>query len=112
MAREHHWLVQVAGLPSLASDDLTLDEVDLVEQVTGDSWVQLNPFRSVRHAKALMAVVAMRQGDDQEQALKRASTVTLGELKTTFVFVEGTAVADPGEVPADPPNSAPTSATG
>lgn len=110
---EFHWRVELDGYPSITTDELTLDEVELVEKVSGVPWVALNPTSSLRCAKALFVVMAIRAGQPEDEALEQAAKLPLKKIKRSFTFVQGDAEL-PGEKDGggDPPTSATTSATG
>lgn len=114
MSTEFHWRVDLDGYPSITTDELTLDEVELVEKVAGVPWVAINPTNSLRCAKALFVVMAVRAGVDEDEALKSVSAMTLKKIKRSFTFVQGDAqpLTEADVADADPPSSAPTSATG
>lgn len=108
-----HWRVDLDGYPSITTDELTLDEVEIVERVSGTPWVVINPTNSLKCAKALFVVMAVRAGLSEDDALAQAAALPLKRIKRSFTFVQGDA-ALPGEGgdQEDPPVSAPTSATG
>jgi len=112
-ARGHHWLITLPGLPTVASDHLTLDEVELLENVSGVAWSNVNPLRTLKNAKAWALVAAMHAGDTEEQATERLAGLNLGGIKGAFQLELGDAPAPlEGDVEQDPPPSAPTSAAG
>jgi hypothetical protein len=45
------------------TDDLTLDEAIKVEEVTGRSWMEINPFRSAQDCKAIVVAFLSREMD-------------------------------------------------
>ena len=110
---DYHWRVEFEGR-TVTTDELTLDEIELVERVSGTPWVNINPRASLKCAKALLIVMAIRAGEAEDAAFRRLSKLNLKAIKRAFVFVEG----DDGDRPpaaaeaADPPSLAPTSATG
>lgn len=108
-----HWRVELEGYPAITTDELTLDEVELVEKVSGIPWVAINPTSSLKSAKALFVVMAVRAGVSEDEALKLVSAMTLKKIKRSFTFVQGDAEPRETEDSADdPPASATTSATG
>jgi len=112
--RERAWIVHLDGYPAVSTNDLTLDEVEVVERVCETPYSLLNPLASVKIAKALFVVLAMRAGETEEAAITRLGKLSLRALHTAFTFDPGTdgpPPATPEEVP-DPPTSAPTSAIG
>lgn len=114
MARERAWIVTLEGYPEVSTNDLTLDEVEIVERVCEVPYSLLNPLSSVKIAKALFVVLAMRAGEAEDAAIKRLGKLSLKALHGAFRFdpgEQGPPPAVPDEVP-DPPSSAPTSAIG
>lgn len=62
---------------SWLTEDLTLDEAIEVEKETGESWLYLNPIRSAKHAKAIIARFLARDTDiDQARARVGSMSVT------------------------------------
>ena len=114
LRRERAWIVTLDEYPPVSTNDLTLDEVELVERVCEVPYSLLNPLASVKVAKALFIVLAIRAGDTEDAAIARMGKLPLRKLHSAFTFdpgTEGPPPATPGEV-ADPPSSAPTSAIG
>jgi len=112
--RERAWIVHLDGYAPVSTNDLTLDEVEVVETVSGVPYSLLNPLSSVKIAKALFVVLAMRAGESEDAAIARLGKMPLRALHSSFTFDPGTdgpPPATPDEVP-DPPSSAPTSAIG
>ncbi len=88
------WRVTLRG-DTYSSLDLTLNEVEALEGIAGQSWTLMNPFASVRAAKAYLAVFAMRQGLSDEQVVDITGSLTLNEIRDAFEWVE-----DKAPVPA------------
>lgn len=111
---DYHWRIEFEGLPSVTTDELTLDEVEIVERVGGVPWVNINPRASLRVAKALLVVMAIRAGESEDAAFKRLSKLNLKQIKRAFIFVEGDMGDRPvdGQEAAGPPSLAPTSPAG
>jgi hypothetical protein len=112
--RERAWLVTLDGYPTVSTNDLTLDEVEVVERVCGVPYSLLNPLASVKVAKALFVVLAMRAGETEDAAVARLGKLSLRALHSAFTFDPGTDGPPPATAAevADPPSSAPTSAIG
>jgi len=108
--------------PAVASDHLTLDEVERIETITGIPWAVANPLGSLKVAKAYLMVAAMHAGATEEEATAlvtpgQPGALNLGGIKGAFQLHTGTAPdvipeLDDDEVPLVPPPSAPTSAIG
>lgn len=122
--RDGSWLVRLEGYPDTDTDDLTLDEVDLAEKVSGVPYTLMDPHLSVRVAKALLGVVLLRanlaagmaQEAAEDDAVKAAGKLTTRKLHGAFVYqAPGRKVTPPaiaGGEPAGPPVLAPTSVDG
>lgn len=122
--RDGSWLVRLEGYPDTDTDDLTLDEVELAEKVSGVPYTLMDPHISVRVAKALLGVVLLRanlaagmaQEPAEDKAVKAAGKLTTRKLHGAFVYQAPSRKSAPpaiveGEL-ADPPLSAPTSVAG
>jgi hypothetical protein len=96
-----------------STDDLTLNELETAEQVSGVPWAAMNPLRSAKVARGLLALLLIRQhlatGMDraaaEEKALEMAGQVTGAQLSEAFTYQPPTGrfPALPGEGEADPP---------
>ena len=110
---DYHWRVEFDGYPPVTTDEMTLDEVEMIERVTDTPWVNLNPRASMKVAKAMVVVLAMRAGMAENEAFEQLGSMNLKSIKRTFIFVEGDAGdRPPAKADSDPPSLAPTSATG
>ena len=118
----HWWTIDTGRWGVVVSDDLTLDEVERIENVTEVAWAVANPLASVRQAKAWLMVAAMHAGAPEDEAIALVTpgapgALALGGIKGAFQLRTGDAprlavVGDESEVPPVPPTSAPTSAVG
>lgn len=50
------WRIQYDG-HTLREGDITLAQAEHVEELTGESWLRINPYRSARHARAIVTVM-------------------------------------------------------
>lgn len=91
-------------------DDMTLAEVALCENETGQSWVVANPYSSAAWALAIMTrFLARKVGEEKAAETIGAYTLlqALSAIKTADVddrptqYVDGVAVVDPKAVKAD-----------
>lgn len=57
-------------------DDLTLDEAEQIEKEVGESWVNLNPFRSASQCKAILRAFAARINAKTVQSINKMSVTT------------------------------------
>ena len=116
-ARGHWWNIKL-GEPwgDVVSDDLTLDEVARIEDLTEIPWAKMNPLGSLRQAKAWLLVAALHAGATEDEAAGHLAQLNLGAIKGAFQLHAGERPPRLGElldgVPAVPPSSVPTSASG
>jgi hypothetical protein len=75
------------GYPDCSTDDLTLGDVELAEEVCGVPYVLLNPLASAREAKALLVVLLVRNGVPKDEALQQATGLNLRSLAGAFTYV-------------------------
>jgi hypothetical protein len=80
------WTLHLEGFPDANTDDLTLDDVELAEEVCGVPYTLLNPHASAREAKALLVVLLVRAGVEKDTALQQASQVNLRQLAHAFTY--------------------------
>ena len=113
--RQGSWLCELEGYPAVSTDDLTLDEVQIAERACGTPYTLMDPHVSVRIDKALLAILMVKAGMPEDQALRKAGKLTLSKLHGAFTYVPATAPAPAAvedDEPAGPPSSAPTSEPG
>jgi hypothetical protein len=116
--RGHWWNIKLGDRwGDVASDDLTLDEVERLETLTEVPWARANPLASLRQAKAWLLVAALHAGATEDEAAGHLAQLNLGGIKGAFQLHTGERVPRlvelvAGEVPPVPPSSAPTSAIG
>jgi hypothetical protein len=74
----------------LTTEDLTLDEIEVVEADAGESWLFIvqAPAKSARHAKAVLTAVLRHGGMDAAEASKVAGALTLREVLDCFELVD------------------------
>lgn len=121
--RDGAWLLRLETAPGewveASTDDLTLNELETAEKVSGVPWSILNPLRSIPVARALLALLLIRQnlstGMDQAaaegKALEMAGQITGAQLSDAFTWQPPSQPLPPADG-ADPPASAPTSQPG
>ena len=80
------WLIRV-GDGEVSSDDFTIAELGEVEAAAGEPWSVANPLRSVKIARAFLAVALLRLGRTQDQTADELEALTLRTLKGAFVYV-------------------------
>lgn len=112
--RDGSWLVQLEGYPAVSTDDLTLDELEVAERACNVPYTLMDPHVSIRIAKALLAVLLVKAGATEDEALTAAGKLPVKRLHGAFTYVPPTkpAPTTAGSVPADPPLSAATSPAG
>ena len=81
------WNVTLGG-QTYSSLDLTLDEVEALERISGQPWAVINPLASVKSAKAYLAVFALREGQPDDVVVAGVSTLTLREVAGAFEWVD------------------------
>jgi hypothetical protein len=109
------WNIKLGVRGDVASDDLTLDEIERLEKITEVPWAIGNPLASLRQAKAWLLVATMHAGASEEEATEHLAGLNLRDIKGAFQLHSGTAplrLVDDEYVPPVPPSSAPTSVNG
>jgi len=114
----HWWNIKLGERGDVASDDLTLDEVERLERLTDTPWALLNPLASLRQAKAWLLVAYMHTGATVDEAEAHLNGLNLGGIKGAFQLHTDAErsrrlelVATEGVEPV-PPSSASTSEIG
>ncbi len=77
------WHVKL-GEDEYASDELTLEEVEAIEKLSGVPWNELNPTASTTVARGMLAVFAMRDGKTNSQVKAWVNKLTYKEMKAAF----------------------------
>lgn len=80
------WRVRLEGFPDVTTDELTLDDIETVERVAGVPWVLINPLASAKEAKGLLAILLVRAGIAEDEALKAAGKTNLRKLAVAFTY--------------------------
>lgn len=94
------WVMTWQG-QELRSDDLTLEELGIIEDETGIPWSVLNPVAKAAVARAFLRVLFTRSGLDPAQV----DGLPLGAVKSVFAWRddEPWPGGDDGEDDAGPP---------
>ena len=73
----------------LTTEDLTLDEIEVIEAAAGEPWLFIvsAPAKSAKHAKAILAAV-LRRGMDADAAEAAAGAMTMREVLAAFELVD------------------------
>lgn len=107
---DHYWRIHLPEpWPVVESDDLTLDEVDAIEQLTGVPWAVMNPLAALKQAKAWLLVAARHAGATVDEAAAMLEQLNLRGIKSAFQLHTRDAdllvfpPADDDEVPPVPP---------
>jgi hypothetical protein len=90
------WIVKIDGNEA-SSDDFLLDDLSYVERVAKTPWSLANPYKDITVAKAFLRLALIRSGVSDEDADERLKTLSLGELKTAFDFVDDNAGGQQGK---------------
>lgn len=103
------WVVQLDGFPPLTTDDMTLEDVELAERVCNVPWVLLNPLASAKEAKAFLAILLVRSGVPEDEAVKAATKTPMPKLARAFRYElperkAQPATVTPGEGDDGPPS--------
>jgi len=116
--QDGRWRVELEGFPAITTDELTLDDIEIVEKIAGVPWVMINPLATAKEAKGMLTVMLVRAGIPEGEALKAAGKTSLRKLATAFRYElpdrdqPATAVTSGSRDDAGPPSSAPTSEAG
>lgn len=78
------WLVKLEGEVLLNTEDLTFEELEALEQVTGTGWAFLFPNNDAKVAKALLALALVRSGMDDTAAKDKVAALTRREFRDSF----------------------------
>jgi hypothetical protein len=104
------WNINTGRWGKVASDELTLDEVERIETITDVAWAIGNPLASLRQAKAWLMVAAMHAGATEAEATAlvtpgQPGALNLGGIKGAFQLHGGSAPLSlvDDEVPPVPP---------
>jgi hypothetical protein len=102
--RDGSFVLHLDGYPDCSTLDLTLADVELAEEVCGVPYLMLNPLASAREAKALLVVLLVRNGVEQDAALEQAGKLPLRKLAGAFTYVPPerlvpAAIAEAGDPP-------------
>lgn len=74
------WRITLDG-ETWTEDEVTLAELQVVERITGDSWLTLNPYRSAAHLAAFMFARLVRvAGMAEADARAKVDGLTLAEI--------------------------------
>jgi hypothetical protein len=85
------------------TDDMTLNQVDVVERASGIVWGAWDPPRHARCAIALFAVLLMVDGETEDKALQLAGELPAEKLRGAFTWEPPEDPLPPAEGPTDPP---------
>jgi hypothetical protein len=80
------WRVHLDGFPDVTTDELTLDDIEQVEKVCGIPWSLINPLASAKEAKGMLALLLMRAGKPEDEALRAAGKTPLRQLAAAFSY--------------------------
>lgn len=62
-------------------NDLTLAQAERIEELIGESWLNIAPLRSAKHAKAILAVMhSAATGEPERAVLERTGTLTIADF--------------------------------
>lgn len=105
--RDGKWTVRLeldgSRVLERTTDDLTLNQVDVVERSCGIAWGFWDPTRSARTAVALFAVLLMVNGETEDKALKLAGELPAEKLRGAFTWEPADEPRPADQVSTDPP---------
>lgn len=81
------YTVKVPGGSTYEVDHLTVDEAIAIEEQTGSTWQTINPMRSAKHAKAILAAF-MARDMGPEAATAKVGAMTVEEILDAIVWVD------------------------
>lgn len=84
------WTIAVDG-QVFREYDLTIDDIEAMEEATGLTWRTLNPLRSAAVAKQMAVTLLVRRGSDEVTAKK-----LIGEMRGGD-FIDSIGTYDPDE---------------
>lgn len=90
------WIVRLGG-ETYSSLDLTLNEIESLETISGQPWALINPLASIRSAKAYLAIFAIREGQAEDVVAKNLESLTLREIHGAFEYVDDEAPIPKGK---------------
>ena len=79
------WVIRFEDIET-TSDEFLIEDLESVEKSTGEPWSVANPLRSVKVAKAFLAVVLLRAGRSEDEVVAALAKVTLALLKHAFEY--------------------------
>jgi hypothetical protein len=93
--RSGYWECRLEGHPTVTTDQLTLDELDVAERACGIPYTLMDPHQNVRVAKALFGVMLLRAKLDagvppataEDEAVAQAGQLPVGALHEAFRYV-------------------------
>lgn len=98
------WKAEWDGV-AFTEQDVTLDELEIAERLSGRNWSQLNPMTSASNCKAMFVAVLMcRHGLSEKDAKARVSSWPVSALLDGLGEYEVTP-APFGDGEAEPPSS-------
>lgn len=95
--RMAHWKIRLPSGVEFPSDQLTLDECERAETISGTPYTLLNPAARVKDAKALFLVAMLRAGNDELTAVQTLKTLTLADAIDAFTYVPAEGVSEDSE---------------
>lgn len=73
------WRIEFDG-HVLRESELTIEQAEQVESLTGSTWLRINPYTSAKHAKALLAVLyAARTSSSYDDVVAKIGAIPVAE---------------------------------
>ena len=93
MAGEKQWRLTYQG-GSYRESELTLDQAERIEELLGLSWLQINPLRSAKQARGILAVMhAEASGVPVVEVLAELGQMKANEFITDVFHLDPTDIA-------------------
>jgi hypothetical protein len=83
-----------------STDELTLDEVEDIERVSGVAWALSNPLASIKQAKGYLVVFALRDGMTEDEIEEWFDGMKLGDIAGAFEYDDSDLLARFAEITA------------
>lgn len=91
-------------------DDLTLEEAEMIERLTGQSWATIDPYSSAVECRAILAVcLQKREGKSPSEAAAITGKIPVTDVTGMLSTYEVTAGPLEASVPGETDASATTS---
>jgi hypothetical protein len=80
------WQIALDGV-EVSSDDFLIEDLEAAEKASGEPWAVQNPLRSVKVARAWLAIAMARSGSTDAEIAERLGVLTLKTIKNVFSLI-------------------------